>query len=124
MTFPAAWVTSSQAIVLGLALRATGAAVLDKSLCCNCSGPPRAFRCVWIPFPGLWATSNSDILQAIPCSWAMACSRFSLDFICTVAESNAGNLTGTVDLNHRRCCVLIPVKSELLASRVKKYFEN
>lgn len=45
-------------------------------------------------------------------------------FLCTVAESNAGNLMGTVDLNHRRCCVLIPVKSEILASRVKKYFGN
>lgn len=50
--------------------------------------------------------------------------RFCLDFVCTVAESNAGNLMGTVDLNHRRCCVLIPVKSEILASRVKKYFGN
>lgn len=61
---------------------------------------------------------GSDMLQAIPCSWAMAHSRFFLDFVC------AGNLMGTVDLNHRRCCVLIPVKSEILDSRTKKHFEN
>lgn len=34
---------SSQGLVLGLAPRATGAAVLDKNLCYNCSAAPGAW---------------------------------------------------------------------------------
>lgn len=59
-----------------------------------------------------------DKLQAIPCFWAMVYSRLCLDFVC------AGHLVGTVDLNHRRSCVLIPVKCEILACRMKKCIEN
>lgn len=65
MTFPAVWVTSSQGLVLGLALRAASAAVLDKNLCCNWSAAPRAWWCAWMTFPGLWATSDGHVLQAI-----------------------------------------------------------
>lgn len=120
MTFPAVRVTSSQGLVLGLAPRATGAAVLDKNPCCNCSAPPRAGWCVWRTLPGLWATSDGVMLPAIPCSWAMAHSTFCLDSVC------AGNLVRTVGLNHRRSCVLVSglVKSEILVCGMKKYFEN
>jgi len=31
---------------------------------------------------------------------------------------------GTADLNHRRCCFLISVESEVLPGRMKNYFES
>jgi len=99
MTFPAARVTSSQNIVLGLAQKATGSARLDKT------------HAVMVPvllglgdMSGLvflnlhWPLGNNNLLVACrrqSCALQVILhSAFCLDFICLVAGSNAGSLYG------------------------------
>lgn len=97
MTFPAAWVTSSQNIVLGLVQRGTGSARLDKTYLIiapvllelgDVSGLVFLNLCGPLGNNNLLVTwhRQSCALQAV------SCSGFFLDFVHIVAESNAGSL--------------------------------
>lgn len=100
MAFPAAWVTSSQNTLMGLAQRTTGSSRL------------KIYVTIALVFLELGDASGLVFLKlhwplginslSVTCcrrSWAlqaMLSSGFCLDFVCIVAASNAGSL-------HRDC---------------------
>lgn len=99
MTFPAAWVTSSQNIVLGLAQRATGSARLDKIYVIIALVLLELDNMSALVFLNLhWPLGSNNLLVTChrqSCDLqAISYSGFCLDFVCLVAEGNAGSLYG------------------------------
>lgn len=101
MAFPAAWVTSSQNALMGLAQRTTGSSRLDKIYVTIAPVFLELGDVSGLVFLKLHWPSGINSLLVTCCrqSWALQAitsSGFCLDFVCIVAESNAGSL-------HRHC---------------------